>query len=362
MKPWLKLGLGLALVAPPLGLAASATGLLPIAASSGHWAVTAWFLKFSMRRSVSTHSIPIEAPDNLDDPGLVLRGAGHYETACRACHGAPGMQRMPPIPHAMTPHPPALGDPIRAMDAEELFYVVKHGVKFTGMPAWPAEHRDDEVWSMVAFLQTYPELDDAGYAELVTTDEPVPPEAPELVVDTCARCHGADGMGRLEGAFPRLAGQKKRYLLLSLQAYAAGDRNSGIMEPIAFEMTPEQMRDVAAYYAALPSMRSGTGVGVGGPSALGEAIATTGIPERNIPSCVECHGPTDQLRNAAYPNLAGQDEAYLRQQLELFEAGHRGGTRFAHVMQTVVAHELGAEEIEAVASYYAGYPSSLATR
>ena len=359
MKLWLKLAIGAALLGPPLGLAASASGLIPIAASSGHWAITAWFLKFSMRRSVATHSIPISAPDDLDDPGLILRGAGHYETACRMCHGAPGSRRMPPVPHAMTPHPPVLTGPVLEMDDEELFYVVKHGVKFTGMPGWPSQQRDDEVWSMVAFLRTYPGLEEAEYASLVHGDEPSPPDVPEIVRDTCARCHGADGQGRIEGAFPRLAGQREAYLRLSLRAYADGERHSGIMEPIAASMTDAQIEAAAVWFSSQPSMRSG----VGQPSPRGEVIATEVMPARNIPSCADCHGPGDTPpRHEAYPILAGQDEAYLRQQLELFESGRRGGTRFSQIMQTAVAHDLRHDEVNAVAAYYAGLASSLASR
>ena len=67
----------------------------------------------------------------------------------------------------MTPHPPDLTSTIPGYEPEELFYVVKHGVKFTGMPAWPALQRDDEVWAMVAFLQILPRLNRAAYRELI---------------------------------------------------------------------------------------------------------------------------------------------------------------------------------------------------
>jgi hypothetical protein len=49
---------------------------------------------------------------------------------------------------------------------EQLFSIVKHGIKFTGMPAWPVQQRDDEVWAMVAFLRRLPDLDAAGYRRL----------------------------------------------------------------------------------------------------------------------------------------------------------------------------------------------------
>ena len=131
------------------GFLVAASGIIPIKASSGHWAVTRWFLNFSKERSVATHTLGTKPPSDLKTDWRVLMGAGHYETGCRPCHGRPGTP-MPRIPFAMTPRPPRLAGNLDRFDAGELFYIVKHGIKFTGMPAWPAKHRDDEVWSMVA--------------------------------------------------------------------------------------------------------------------------------------------------------------------------------------------------------------------
>lgn len=142
-KRWLLRGTVLAAVLAAGGFLVAASGIVPIKASSGHWAITAWFLNFSSERSVSTHTIGMSAPP-LDDPGLVLRGAGHYETACRPCHGSPVLPQ-PRVARGMTPPPPYLPPAIPRWEPEELFYIVKHGIKFTGMPAWPAQERDDEV-------------------------------------------------------------------------------------------------------------------------------------------------------------------------------------------------------------------------
>ena len=149
----------------------------------------------------------------------------------------------------MTPPPPPLGKEVAEWDPAELFYIVKHGIKFTGMPAWPAEHRDDEIWAVVAFLQKPPSLDGESYRRLVegepqaVTGAPIEHVLPSesirpLIRQNCSRCHGHDGNGRGTGAFPKLAGQKPEYLFASLAAYASGARNSGIMEPIAAALTP----------------------------------------------------------------------------------------------------------------------------
>lgn len=349
------------------GFLVAASGIMPIKASSGHWAITAWFLSFSMERSVATHSFPIEPPP-LDEPLLILKGAGHYETGCRPCHGSPTLHH-PRIPQAMTPHPPYLPETIPEWESEELFYIVKHGVKFTGMPAWPTQKRDDEVWAVVAFLREFPELSADEYQRLiygttVADDGVVPlqgllePDAvPGAVLENCARCHGADGNGRGTGAFPRLAGQKPLYTELSLQAFARGERHSGIMEPISAGLSADEIRQVARYYSRLKGL-SRPPVNEQSSAAIqrGRAIAHEGIPSKRVPACVSCHGPSPMERNPAYPLLAGQYAEYLELQLELFKKDHRGGTQYAHIMRMVAGH-LTTDQMHDVVLYYASLGS-----
>jgi cytochrome c553 len=344
----------------------AASGIVPIKASAGHWPITRWFLSFAMARSVSTYSLPVSTPA-LDDPALVLKGAGHYDFGCRPCHGSPG-QRPPTIALAMTPSPPYLPPAVAGWDPEELFYIVKHGVKFTAMPAWPSLRRDDEVWAMVAFLRTLPRLDATGYRRLVSGDEtvgaevarvpglPRPRHAPGAVRTSCGPCHGVDGHGRGLGAFPRLAGQRPAYLLGSLEAYARGERQSGIMGPIAAGLGADEMRELSGYYASLPATVAHT---VSRPDRaagdLGETIAQRGLPRRRVPACVACHGPGAGPRNPMYPQLAGQYAEYLALQLRLFKDDRRGGTPYAHIMRMVAAR-LTPEQVAAVAAYYASLP------
>lgn len=347
-----------------LGFLGAASGIMPIKASSGHWAITEWFLNFSMHRSISTHSMGIEVPP-LDGPGLVLKGAGHYQTACRPCHGSPDLQR-PRIAQAMLPHPPYLPPVISEWKPQQLFYLVKHGIKLTGMPAWPSQHRDDEVWAMVAFLLKLPELDTAGYRRLVYGEAEaeasgeVPPiqdlvgpeKLPRAVLESCARCHGADGRGRGAGAFPRLAGQNPAYLSAALQAYAQGTRHSGIMEPVAASLGPEEIQALGLYYGGLPpSGPAPAREGAAEAIERGRTIAQQGISAQRVPGCIDCHGPDEIRHNPFYPVLAGQSADYLLLQLELFKKQHRGGSAYAHLMRPVV-ERLTSEQMWDVARYY----------
>ncbi len=348
------------------GLFVMISGIVPVKASSGHWAITAALLDFAKRRSVATHTLGVTVPP-LDDRALVLRGGGHYDFACEPCHGSPVLQQ-PRIASAMTPPPTDLPSIVPTYDPEHLFYIVKHGIKFTGMPAWPAQTRDDEVWAVVAFLRMLPQLDANRYNDLAGLTQAAPgdklpledligepPPVPEVVTENCARCHGIDGRGRGAGAFPRLDGQRLEYLSGSLLAYAGGRRHSGIMEPLAAHLGSENIRLIAEYYSGLPSGVSAPEA-AGDPAAIdrGRLLATNGDPSRLVPACRECHGP-GVTRNANYPRLSGQYADYIVQQLRLFRSHGRGGTEYLNIMMKV-AGQLTDEQIHDVAQYYASLP------
>lgn len=356
---WPLAGLRVLLVLVALGVGGLlfvSAGLVPIAASEGHWPITRVLLHYAMRRAVDTHTVGLQAPP-LDDPALVLRGAGHYATGCAPCHGAPGQPRPPQV-HAMLPPPPALSAG-STMTAEELFWVIKHGIKYTAMPAWVAQQRDDEIWSMVAFVQRLPQLDAAGYLALARgssaehdTDAGPPqigaPRSPGLA--DCVRCHGRDGAGR--GAFPQLAGQREAYLRASLHAYARGERHSGMMQSAAANLDATQIDRLARHFATLPAPTTSASPIASADIDRGRTLAQRGDPTRRIPSCVECHGPGDAARNPLYPGLAGQRADYLALQLRLFKAGQRGGTGYAPVMQDIAVRLEEADRRD-LSAYYA---------
>lgn len=347
------------------GFLVAASGIIPIKASSRHWKITEWFLHFSKKRSVATHSLGIKAPP-LDNLGLVLKGAGHYEIGCNPCHGSPQFQ-TPRIPFNLTPNPPYLPRTIKEWKSEELFYIVKHGIKFTGMPAWPAPNRDDEVWAVVAFLRKFPELNASEYKRLVNGETVANGEVASMqelteaekpvrtAIESCARCHGVDGLGRGEGAHPKLAGQRTDYFVRSLQAYTSGQRQSGIMMPIAAGLSQEEIHLLARYYTSLSGAK---GFSAQDAAAIerGKVIAQQGLPAQRVPACVSCHGPGDHPRNPVYPELAGQHADYIVLQLEILKSGIRGGTDFAHIMRRVAAG-LTNDQMRDASAYYASLPS-----
>jgi cytochrome c553 len=367
MRRWRPAAIAASIAA--VGGLAVVSGIVPITASSGHWPITASFLHFAMRRSVATHSLGQEVP-SLDEPWLAQKGAAHYEAACRPCHGSPEHPR-PVIAQHMTPRPPDLSKAVREWKAAELFYIVKHGVKLTGMPAWPAQQRDDEVWAMVAFLRQLPGLDAHGYRQLRdgttstagqdTRADRASDERSPGIAHTCERCHGRDGRGLGSPAFPILKGQRPAYLLAALQAYSRDERHSGIMGPVAGNLHVEEMRQLAHYFGRLTRPANPRSA-ISDAAALerGEEIARRGIPSQRVPACVACHGPGTTPLNPSYPILAGQYSEYLVLQLELIQADRRGGSPYARLMRPV-ASRLTREQMQAVALYYESL-ESLATQ
>ena len=359
---WLAVGLGIGLLALVAGGTFAWSGLYSVSALEGHWPLTRGVLEFVKENSVETHAWGVEAPPRLDDPALVALGLGHYDGGCEPCHGAPGHRRNP-IALGAIPFPPYLPAVVEEWTPEELFWVVRNGLKYTGMPAWPAPERHDEVWAVVAALRVLPALDAAGYRHLTRRGGVLDVADAEANAQTialagavgdaliaCARCHGLRGEGGGSGAFPRLAGQPAPYLAESLRDYALGVRPSGVMHPIAAELSDDDMRDLADYFAGVevPGQDGGSRDSDSARWRLGATIAETGIPARSVPSCEPCHG-----ENAApiYPRLAGQLETYLVRQLELWRSGLRDATPAAQVM-TAFAQPLRDDEIAALAHYY----------
>jgi cytochrome c553 len=339
-------------------MAVAWSGVSDIAASQGHWAFVESFLEFGMRNAVARHATGITAPQ-LDNPDLIRLGAGHFHRGCAFCHGAPGMP-VNPIAKHMLPSPPDLAVSMRPWKERELFWIVKHGFKYTGMPGWVALERDDEIWAVVAFLKRLPTLDAEGYRELALGDVRVSPrsgselatsESNPEAVSACARCHGGEGERPKSNLVPVLHGQPADYLFSALKAYAEGRRRSGIMQPLAADLRDEDIRNLADYYAGLTPPQEEPRPGDAALIESGRKLALEGAPQAGIPPCMACHGTP----GGTYPHLAGQHAAYLAGQLRLWRRGHVPSTPGAALMAPI-AQRLSDAEINAVAAYFASVP------
>ena len=318
-------------------------GIYNIAASRDHYWITTAFLELALRSSVRTHSVGIRPPV-LDDDNLVALGAGHFESGCAPCHGSPLQPTTPPPFENMLPAPPSLSTAAEEWSDPQLFWIVRNGFKYTGMPAWPAWERDDEVWAIVAFLKRYPQMSSQDYSALIRS---APSSDDEFAV--CVRCHGNETTPPSSRLVPRLAGQSRRYLEVSLDHYAGGARPSGVMEVPASLLDKSSVLRAAEYYAAIDGKPDPThGDAAAEQIARGRIIATEGIRSNLIPPCLACHRAE---ANEIFPRLQGQHAPYIAGQLQLWKRGLRDQSALGAIMAPI-ARRLTDQQIADVAAYF----------
>jgi mono/diheme cytochrome c family protein/ketosteroid isomerase-like protein len=138
-----------------LGALVVVSGALSVAADEPHSSLVFGILDSARERSIEARADDIQVPA-LDDAGMVHRGAGNYDAMCARCHLAPGMEPTE-LSAGLSPTPPNLAKHAHA-DAAEAFWVIKHGIKATGMPAWGKHMEDQYIWDVVAFLHKLPSL------------------------------------------------------------------------------------------------------------------------------------------------------------------------------------------------------------
>ncbi|NWL78888.1 cytochrome C [Pseudomonas taiwanensis] len=145
------------------------SGVVNVAADDPHYSLVHRFLTAARERSIEVRSRDIQVPP-LDDAGLIRAGAGNYAAMCAGCHLAPGLAATE-LSLALYPAPPNLSQQGVDGDPAAAFWVIKHGIKATGMPAWGKSMGDEHIWGMVAFLQRLPGLDADGYRQLVDASD-----------------------------------------------------------------------------------------------------------------------------------------------------------------------------------------------
>jgi mono/diheme cytochrome c family protein len=137
-----------------------------VAASVPHWKITHWFLEKVRDRSISAHSKGIIVP-SLKDPKLLDIGFKNYHAMCRVCHGTPGNSPNE-IAKGLNPNPPDFtSKSIEMPNDAELYWVIKNGIKMTGMPSFGPTHSEDELWGIVTFLRRLPKLKPEEYNAMV---------------------------------------------------------------------------------------------------------------------------------------------------------------------------------------------------
>lgn len=134
----------LALVAV-IGLVVVYSGAYNVAATEEHMSTTRWAFDTTFHNSVERRAAEVAAPESFE-PRMIEAGAGEYAAMCQHCHGSPGVERSD-WASGMRPRPPYLAEAAAAWEPHEIFWLVKHGVKMTGMPAFGPTHDDRTLWN-----------------------------------------------------------------------------------------------------------------------------------------------------------------------------------------------------------------------
>ncbi|MCW8866273.1 MAG: cytochrome c [Colwellia sp.] len=154
------------------------SGIVDVAADEPHSELVYWLLEETRENSIKKAAESIEVPD-LSDPELLLTGGADYEYMCSSCHLKPG-QIESDMSLGLYPAPPNLavsdeshkghehGDEMQS--ARKNFWVIKHGIKASGMPAWGKTHDDQRIWAMVAFIKRLPTLTPEQYQVLTAVE------------------------------------------------------------------------------------------------------------------------------------------------------------------------------------------------
>jgi mono/diheme cytochrome c family protein len=133
-----------------------ATGMVNMGADVKPGLIERTLAPWGRDRSVGKHA-PTEKNPYTGDPAAIATGFDHYRENCVMCHGAPGVAGAE-LSKGLNPPAPALGNGENDTPDGELFWVIKHGIRMTSMPAFGPTHTDEEIWKIVAFIRHLPDL------------------------------------------------------------------------------------------------------------------------------------------------------------------------------------------------------------
>ena len=254
-------------------------GIYNIAATAQHTAPVYWLLDYAMRRSVKQRSADVVPPE-LADAARIRNGLRIYREKCLQCHGAPGVA-PDDLAFGLTPAPASLVATAREWEAPEIYWVVKSGIKMSGMPAWEYRLSDQEIWDVVAFVRRMPAFSPRDYAQWEAAIAPAPgiPAGPvtasvaagnaaagkraigQYLCTTCHRIPGIVGASKQVG--PPLEGIGTRKYIGGVLPNTPENMIRWLRNPQAVDprsampplgVTEQDARDMAAYLSTLRSI------------------------------------------------------------------------------------------------------------
>lgn len=145
------------------GLVGIYSGAYDVAADRAHTGVIRWVLRTATEQSIAKHAQEVEPVELSTDSTTLWRGFNAFEDMCVQCHGAPGVDRGW-IGKGVKPTPPHLHEEAAQMNDAELYWVIRHGIKFTSMPALQPTHTDEQIRELAAFVRQLPTMDSTEFA------------------------------------------------------------------------------------------------------------------------------------------------------------------------------------------------------
>ena len=190
------------------------------------------------------------------------------------------------------------------------------------------------------------------YASIAHSAENAAPAKPDIargkqIASTvCAACHGPDGNSMVP-TFPVLAGQGADYIAAQLAAFKSGARPNDIMKGMAGGLSPEDMRNVAAWFSS--QKPAGHFAHDRQLAERGQEMWRGGVPATEVPACAGCHGAAGHGVPSQFPRLAGQYPDLVMGWLKAFAAGTR-----PNAIMGPIASRLSESDMKALAEYISG--------
>jgi mono/diheme cytochrome c family protein len=266
------------------------SGIYPVAATREHVQLVHDGLAFAMRRSVQFWARDVQVPVR-HEAVVARRGAACFAAHCVQCHGAPGVAPSS-IGRGMQPLPGPLVDAAHRWRTRELYWITKHGIRMSGMPAWEFRLPERDLWAVVGFLERLPHMGPADYAAAIDRSTPLEPRASHDASDevacgftprqrdavpqrppdlergrlalsqyACSACHTIPGVTHPSPQVgPPLTGLASRSLIAGTLANTPGNMVHWLRRPHAvdpqtampdLQVTESDARDMAAYLATL---------------------------------------------------------------------------------------------------------------
>ncbi|MBA3669423.1 MAG: cytochrome c [Sphingomonas sp.] len=175
-------------------------GVYNIGADAPHSKFVYMTLDQMRERAIRHHARNIAVPADFDDPKRIATGAGLYSEMCTGCHLGPGVEKSE-MSQGLYPPAPELSRGVNHTPAE-MFWIIKHGVKLSAMPAWGKTHDDNLIWDMVAFARALPKMSPEQYQAALAS---APADHDEMM-KAMPGMAGMSGMKAGESAKPTQAG------------------------------------------------------------------------------------------------------------------------------------------------------------